>query len=164
IVISGGPGGGKTTALDLFRRELIGEVAVIPESASAIFSCGIKRAESPEMIKAIQKMIYYHQKNIEYVYNLQHNFDLFLCDRGTLDGLAYWPENEQSFLTEMKTTFEEEISKYDAVIFFETGAISGKDIRSNNPYRTEDSQKAIELDQKLKNIWKRHPSFHVVKS
>ena len=164
IVITGGPGGGKTTALDLFRRELVGQVAVIPESATAVFSGGIKRDERPEEIKAIQKMIYYHQKNIEYIYKAQNNFELFLCDRGTLDGLAYWPEDEESFFKEMKTSLETELAKYDAVIFFETGAICGQDISSNNPYRTESSSKAIELDQKLKNVWKRHSNFHVVKS
>ena len=164
IVITGGPGGGKTTALDLFRRELLGEVAVIPESATAVFSGGIQRDSRPKVVKAIQKMIYYHQKNIESIYKSQNNFDLFLCDRGTLDGLAYWPEDEESFLKEMKTTLEIEMAKYDAVIFFETGAICGQDITSNNPYRTESSDKAIELDKKLKAIWKRHPNYHVVRS
>ncbi len=38
IVITGGPGGGKMTALDLFRRELGDRVSVVPEAATMIFS------------------------------------------------------------------------------------------------------------------------------
>lgn len=164
IVITGGPGGGKTTALDLFRREIEGKVAVIPESATAVFSGGVQRDTRAEVVKAIQKMIYYHQKNIEHIYQCQNHHQLFLCDRGTLDGLAYWPDSEESFLKQMKTTLEHELAKYDAVIFFETAAICGGEITSNNPFRTESNEKAIELDKKLKSIWSRHPNFHVVKS
>lgn len=164
IVITGGPGGGKTTALDLFRREIEGKVEVIPESATAVFSGGVKRDRRTDVVKAIQKMIYYHQKNIEHIYQCQNNTELLLCDRGTLDGLAYWPDTEESFFKEMKTSLEVELAKYDAVIFFETAAICGQEISSNNPYRTESSDKAIELDEKLKTIWRRHPNFHLVKS
>lgn len=164
IVLTGGPGGGKTTALDLFRRELAQDVTVIPESATSVFAGGIKRDTSPEIIKAIQKTIYYHQKNIEEIYQLQNTSQIFLCDRGTLDGLAYWPEHEESFFKNMKTSKKEELDKYDAVIFFETAARCGQDISSNNPYRTEDSTSAVELDDKLKQIWSTHPNFHMVES
>jgi predicted ATPase len=164
IVLTGGPGGGKTTALDLFRRELLGQVAVIPESATAIFEGGIQKDSSGETRKAIQKMIFHHQKNVEAIYEIQKANHILLCDRGTLDGLAYWPGTQDNFFKTMKTSFERELKKYDAVIFFETGAASGKDITTNNPYRDESSEEAIALDKKLQKVWKKHPNFYLVKS
>lgn len=164
IVITGGPGGGKTTALDLFQRELLGKVWIIPESASAIFSSGIKRDDNLDTLKAIQKTIYYHQKNVEEIYRLQHPDKVLLCDRGTLDGLAYWPNSQKSFFESIKSDFESELNSYDAVIHFETAAVDGQDITTNNPFRNESKEAAIELDNKLKEIWSVHPNFHIVES
>lgn len=164
IVITGGPGGGKTSALELFRRELLGKVWIIPESASAIFSSGIERDDNIDILKAIQKTIYYYQKNVEEIQELQHPEKILLCDRGTLDGLAYWPDSDKSFFNCIKSDFEQELSRYDAVIHFETAAVKGQDITTNNPYRNESNEAAIELDNKLKDIWKVHPNYHVVES
>ena len=89
---------------------------------------------------------------------------LILCDRGSLDGLAYWPANESDFFQSMQTTLEEELARYDAVIFFETAAKSGESIRSNNPIRNESEQKATEIDAKLQQVWSKHPNFNLVAS
>lgn len=164
IVITGGPGGGKTTALDLFRRELLGKVAVVPESATSLFEGGVKRDNKPQIVKAIQKTIFYHQRNVEEIYCAQNHGKILLCDRGTLDGLAYWPDTHESFFSTMKTDLESELSNYDAVIFFETAAKSGDDISTNNPHRNESNELAVELDEKLQEVWKNHPNFYLVKS
>ncbi len=164
IVITGGPGGGKTTALDLFRRELLGKVMVVPESATAIFQSGIQRDERPHVVKAIQKTIFDYQKNIESIYRKQYPDEILLCDRGTLDGLAYWPNSEEHFFSTMQTTFAQEIKCYDAVIFFETAAKHGGDITTNNVFRNESNDEAIALDHRLQEIWRRHPHFFLVKS
>ncbi|WP_372655671.1 AAA family ATPase [Halobacteriovorax sp.] len=164
IVITGGPGGGKTTALELFRRELLGKVWIIQESASAIFSSGISRDDNEDILKAIQKTIYYYQKNVEEIHTLQHPNKILLCDRGTLDGLAYWPNSREGFFECINSSFEKELHSYDAVIHFETAAVKGQDITTNNPFRNESNEAAIELDNKLKEIWKAHPNFHVVES
>ncbi len=164
IVVTGGPGGGKTTALDLFRRELLGEVEIVPESATAIFSSGVCRDDRDEVVKAIQKMIYYFQVNMESLYQKQRPNKVYLCDRGTLDGLAYWPESEERFFETTKSDLETELKRYDAVIFFETAAKTGNDISTNNSYRNETTVEAIKLDDKLQTIWRQHPNFYLVKS
>ena len=68
---------------------------------------------------------------------------LILCDRGSLDGLAYWPGSEEDFFDKMESSLEKEMKRYDAVIFFETAAKSGQAIKSNNPIRNESEQMAI---------------------
>lgn len=164
IVITGGPGGGKTTALDLFCREFRGSVAIVPESATAIFAGGVKRDPNPKVLKLVQKTIFDYQKNIEAIYELQNPGKVLLFDRGSLDGLAYWPNSEASFFEMTNTSFDKELHKYDGVIFFETAAKHGGDITTNNPYRNENNDQSIALDKRLKEIWGRHPNFHIVKS
>ncbi|XQW83663.1 AAA family ATPase [Thalassotalea piscium] len=164
IVITGGPGGGKTTALDLIRREFAGKIASVPESATMIFSGGIERSKDVSVLKAQQTAIYNLQKNLEDIQRACYPECLILCDRGTLDGLAYWPDTHENFFTQMNTSLEQELARYDAVIFFETAARSGESIRSNNPIRNESEEAAVKLDTKLNEIWSKHPNFNLVES
>ncbi len=45
IVLTGGPGGGKTTAADLFRREIGDRVVIVPEAATILFQGGFPRSQ-----------------------------------------------------------------------------------------------------------------------
>jgi predicted ATPase len=164
IVLTGGPGGGKTTALDLIRRELSGKIASVPEAATMIFSGGIDRTENEIVLKAQQTAIFNLQKNLEDIQRVSHPECLILCDRGSLDGLAYWPGEPEEFFTEMNTSIEQEFARYDAVIFFETAAKSGESIKSNNPIRNESDKAAISLDDKLQKIWSKHPNYNLISS
>lgn len=164
IVLTGGPGGGKTTALDLIRREFAGKIASVPEAATMIFSGGVERSTNDSVLKAQQKAIFQLQKNLEDIQRATYPDCLILCDRGSLDGLAYWPDSDEDYFKQMNTSIEEEFARYDAVIFFETAAKSGESIRSNNPIRNESEQAAIELDSKLQDIWSKHPNFNLISS
>ena len=164
VVLTGGPGGGKTTALDLFRRELRDKVAVVPEAATVLFQGGVCRTDEEETLKSIQKTIFSLQSNLEEIQAKANPDKLLICDRGTIDGLAYWPGKEEEFFELVGSSFEEELKNYDAVIFFETAASSGQDINSNNPIRNESDQQAIDLDKKLQDIWSKHPNYHFVSS
>jgi predicted ATPase len=164
VVLTGGPGGGKTTALDLFRRELGNQVSTVPEAATMLFSGGVERVDDEGVIKAQQLAIINLQKNLQDIKRKQHPDRLVICDRGTLDGLAYWPGADDEFFELIDSSKEYELSQYDAVIFFETAAKSGQGIKSNNPIRNESEEKAIELDKKLQTIWSAHPNYHFVES
>jgi len=164
VVITGGPGGGKTTALDLFRRELGEQVAVVPEAATVLFQGGIKRTDNEQTLRAIQKGIFELQSNLEEIQARANPEKLLICDRGTIDGLAYWPGEDDEFFKMVDSSFEDQLDNYDAVIFFETAASSGHDINSNNPIRNESDQQAIDLDKKLQSIWSKHPNYHFVSS
>lgn len=162
IVVTGGPGGGKTTALDLFQRELKSAVKVVPEAATMLFGHGLDRDTPPDRSKLLQRSIYRMQIALEAIFHDFYSDRLLICDRGTLDGLAYWPDGEQGYFESLETTFEAEAARYGAVIFFQTAAIHGEDVKSNNPYRTEDSGAAVRLDERLRRVWERHPRFHFI--
>lgn len=162
--MTGGPGGGKTTAVDLFQREFRKRGSVVPEAATMLFMGGVRRGGGIESAAATQEPIYRLLCSLVLVFATQ-NPDLTLaCDRGTLDGVAYWPESEEAFFDRMESSYEREMSRYGAVIFFETGAGSNGDITSNNPVRNESNREAIEFDRRLQGVWSRHPDYHFVHS
>ncbi len=164
IAVTGGPGGGKTTALDLFQRELKDEIRVVPESATLLFGHGLTKDSSPDNARLLQRAIYRMQVNLEAIFHEFFAERLLICDRGTLDGIAYWPDDEASFFDAIESTYAAESDRYDAVIFFETAAARGEDVRSNNPYRSESLQAARDLDERLQRVWSRHRRYHFIPS
>lgn len=164
IVLTGGPGGGKSTAADLFMRELDQKIVVVPEAASLVYSGGFPRSPNLEATKAAQRAIYHVQKNLEDVWEILNPYPTLLCDRGTVDGAAYWPTDGLDFFSDVGTTFQNELDRYDAVLFFETAAKGGHLIESGNSVRNESLIEAIELDSKLQKIWGHHPHFILIKN
>jgi predicted ATPase len=162
IVLTGGPGGGKTTAADLFRREIGEKVVLVPEAATMVFSGGFPRSTEPMAIHAAQRAIYEVQRNLEDVQAALYPDRLLLCDRGTVDGAAYWPGEPHHFFDEVGSSLEAELARYDAVIFFESAAVGGIGIEGGNPIRNESMEQAVELDHKLRKLWSKHPKFMLV--
>ncbi|MEX1362800.1 MAG: AAA family ATPase [Nannocystaceae bacterium] len=161
IALTGGPGGGKTTAADLLRREFSTRVALVPETATMLFTGGFPRVDEPEARRAAQTAIFHVQRNLEEVQAKSYPRKILLCDRGTVDGAAYWPQ-DGDFFEAMGTTLQAELSRYHHVIFFETAAVGDLSINSGNPARIESNQEAIELDRALKKLWSQHPRFHFI--
>lgn len=159
IVLTGGPGGGKTTAADLFRREIGEQIVVVPEAATLLYSGGFPRQGNTKVREANQKAIYHVQKNLEDAFAAHYPNRVLLCDRGTVDGAAYWPKSPNGFFKNLNLDFKKELSRYDAVIFFETAAVGNISIEGGNPVRTETLDQALKIDQKLKNLWSQHPNF-----
>lgn len=160
VVLTGGPGGGKTTAADLFRREMGEKVVVVPEAATLLYSGGFPRSSSDVMVRqATQRAIYHVQLNLEEIRAAQYCSRVLLCDRGTVDGAVYWPGQANEFFYHMGTNLKNELARYDAVIFFETAAVGGSSIEGGNPARIESLEQAIELDKKLKELWSNHSNF-----
>lgn len=163
IVLTGGPGGGKTTAADLIRREVGKRIVIVPEAATMLFSGGFPRHDEVNARRAAQKAIYHVQRNLEDIHAALYPDRILLCDRGTLDSAVYWPDQaDDDFYDSLRTTFEEEIRRYDAVIFFETAAVGNLAIEGGNPARTESIAEAVSLDSRLQSVWSRHPVYHFI--
>ena len=162
IVVTGGPGGGKTTAADFFRREIGDRVVIVPEAATILFQGGFPRSLDPRASRIAQTAIFHVQRNLEDVQAALYPGRTLLCDRGTVDGAAYWPGKPDDYFAAVGTTFAAELRRYDAVIFFETAALGGASIEGGNPIRNESLQQAVELDGRLRKLWARHPRFVLV--
>lgn len=129
-----------------------------------LFNGGFPRYEEPEAVRAAQRAIFGVQKNLEDMQLCHYPGRILICDRGTIDGLAYWPaeEDQQAFFNEIGTTHEEQLARYDAVIFFESAAVGGMDIEGGNPARVEGLDEAVLLDRKLQKVWSKHPHYTLV--
>lgn len=162
IVLTGGPGGGKTTAADLYRREIGEAVVIVRESATLLFSGGFPREDTPFARRAIQQAIYHVQRNLEDVQTARFPDRILLCDRGTVDGAAYWPGPSDGFFAAVGSTHAAELARYDAVLFFESAAVGGIGFENGNPARVESIAEAARLDRVLRTLWEPHPRFFFV--
>jgi len=163
IALTGGPGAGKTTAADLFRREIGGQVVIVPEAATLIFSGGFPRCTKKPGVLAAQHAIFHVQRNLEDVQSSLYPERILLCDRGKVDGGAYWPGALEEFFATLDTTLKHELARYDEVIFFESAAVGGMGIEGGNPVRNESMEQAAALDAKLRSLWAHHPRFVLVR-
>src|ERR1019366_4307010 len=86
VVLTGGPGGGKTAILEMARRYFCRHVVILPEAASIVFGGGFPRLDTPEAKRSAQRAIYYVQRELERM-AVESKAAVVLCDRGTIDGL-----------------------------------------------------------------------------
>jgi predicted ATPase len=162
VVLTGGPGAGKTAVLELIRQAFCSHVRVLPEAASIIFSGGFPRESDYRCQRAAQRAIFHVQRELEAIGD-NHNPAIVLCDRGTIDGLAYWPGNSDEFWLSVNTTLGDELARYDAVIHLRTPS-AGRGYNHVNPMRIESADAAADVDARLALIWAQHPRRVVIES
>ena len=161
-MLTGGPGAGKTAVLELIRHSFCRHVLVLPESAGIVFGGGFPRQGLDPCARSAQRAIFYVQRELETCADAD-NPAVVLCDRGTLDGLAYWPEGEESFWSSLGTSAEQELSRYDTVIQLRTPS-AAQGYNHSNPLRTESAASAREIDDRILAAWSAHPRRFVVEA
>lgn len=163
IAITGGPSGGKTTLIEALKKDLGHKVVLVSEAASIIYKGGFPRIKSAVAAYHAQRAIFCLQRELEDLgSDLASPAQLIVCDRGSLDGLAYWPYDESHFFSSLNTTKEIELARYDWIIHLDTAAIENYDFE--NPIRTESYQEAMILNDKIKVAWEGHPQRLIISS
>ena len=162
VVLTGGPGAGKTALLELIRQSFCSHVKVLPEAAGVVFGGGFPREDDPACRRAAQRAIFYVQHELESAGD-SHNPVIVLCDRGTVDGLAYWPGPAEEFWSSVATTLDEELGRYHAVIHLRTPAME-HGYNHQNPLRTESPARAAEIDASIAQAWALHSRRFIVES
>jgi predicted ATPase len=161
IVVSGGPGAGKTTLWRSLAERHATRVIAVPEVATLLLAHVFPSVQNQGERHALQRAIFQVQRNLERVHDGRLGPDqVLLCDRGVPDGAGYWPQGPEDFFARMHTIWSQELARYDAVLFMESAAVGGFEISDNNPTRSEDLATAVQLDQRLRGVWQSHPSFH----
>lgn len=159
IVITGGPAAGKTTVTDILHREFKDVIATVPEAASILFRGGLPRG--PSVVDKVfqQRAIYFLQKELENYICQTNPHKFIVCDRGALDGLAYWPTTPSGFFKSLETTEKKELSRYDWVIHLDTAPRNG--YRTSH-VRKEELSEARAINRKILKVWQNHPQRVVI--
>lgn len=166
VVLTGGPGAGKTAVLEIARRSFCKNIAFLPEAAGIVFGGGFWRHQSLAGRKAAQRAIFHIQREMEGLVIEEREAGFALCDRGTLDGLAYWPEptdDAASYWREVSTTRATELGRYHAVIHLRTPDAS-HGYNHQNPLRIEEATEAQAIDARILAAWDGHPNRVVIDS
>ena len=154
VVLTGGPGAGKTAVLELVRQSFCAHVQVLPEAASIVFGGGFPRGDGIALRQAEQRAIFYVQRELEAVADAS-DAALVLCDRCTVDGGAYWV-GPGDLWTAVGSSLAEQLARYDAVIHLRTPT-DGHGYDHRNPLRLESAFEAAAIDERIARLWDGHP-------
>jgi predicted ATPase len=161
VVVTGGPGAGKTALLEVVKRTYGARVVVLPEAASMLFGGGFPRRTSDVARRAAQRAIFRVQRELERIALDESAAPVILCDRGTVDGAAYWPGDPVELFRELGTSLPEELARYALVIHLRT-PLDGHGYDHTNPVRIESATQAHAKDEQILEAWKDHPRRVVI--
>jgi predicted ATPase len=167
IVITGGPGSGKTVITAALAAERPDRFVLVPEAATQVYTMLQTRWDKLDLAGRhdAQRRMYRLQLDQEARLAREHPGKTLLLDRGTIDGSAYWPEGPGAFWRDVGTTHATELARYDAVILLETCAVLGLyDGADSNFCRFEDADAAVRSSAFLKELWSPHPRVTHVNS
>ena len=165
IVLTGGPGGGKSALLaDLSRQpDWAGYFVSLPEAAHFSRETGVSSSE-----RLFQRVMVNLQIALEEGLDRALGPDdgrIILCHRGTLDPLAFWIDRDwpqDEFFAFTNTTLEGHYQRYAGVIHLVTSAdgVPSAYTRWPEAHRPEETEQAIRLDRYLHDIWCGHPRYY----
>lgn len=161
IVLTGGPGAGKTAVLEMLSHEVCRHVVISREAAGIVFGGGFPRQDDPTHLRAAQRAIYCVQLQLE---NMLDDTDaaLILFDRGLVDGSAYWP-GPGDFWSEVGSPRSAALSRYDAVVHLRSpDGTNG--YGHQNPLRTESAAEARAIDDRILAAWEGHPRRYIIEA
>ncbi|MEZ4268748.1 MAG: ATP-binding protein [Myxococcota bacterium] len=163
VAVTGGPGAGKTAALELALHSFCSHVGVLPEAAGILFGGGFPRHDSAIGRRTAQRAIYHVERELEALALAETQVAIALCDRGTIDGLAYWPDPPETYWEQFGTTRDDELARYTAVIHLRTPGVA-QGYNHSNTLRTETAAEALRIDQRILDAWAGHPNRVIIPS
>lgn len=175
IVLTGGPCGGKTTALSSIEEnltELGYKVIIVPEAATLLINGGIKCfGNNPLSNYKFQDTIIKLQMQNERLYEqAAREFSndtkcVMVYDRGAMDGAAYIGKSEFNRLLNSNGLSRIHLTdNYDMVLHLVTAADGASEFYTleNNTARSEGIKEAIELDKKTLEAWENHSNLNII--
>jgi CYTH domain-containing protein/predicted ATPase len=177
IVITGGPCGGKTEALEYARRQLTDNgyrVLVIPESATKLINGGISPQDKKIGSFVFQSLLLADVVQQETIFfqaaaalAAAGERVIVLADRGAIEGEAYLGGNKELFAQTADQYGWQPgqlcEGRYHAAIHLVTAAEGAEQYYSRkNPARYETPEEARAVDALIANSWLRHPHFRMI--
>ncbi len=174
IVVTGGPCGGKSTALTWIQNaftQMGYTVLFVPETATELISGGVAPwtcGTNAEYQRCQMHLQIEKEKIFEMAAKtMPAEKILIVCDRGTLDNKAYMSKLDfDAVLWELGTNEVELRDNYGAVFHLVTAAKGAEEFYTteNNSARTEGIAEAAALDDRLISAWTGHPHFRIIEN
>lgn len=188
VVLTGGPGGGKTSVLNAIKKMAeedgkykniikLGDKKIklitVPETATELISNGITPTEAEKVYdfqEALFKIQRAKEENAMNVLKFGYDADivLFIYDRGLLDGMAYLDTKGEfeNILFSNGVQELELLDSYDLVIDLLSTAVCSPDKYSSesNQSRYEDKEWAKSVDERTTAMWVGHRNMRVFDS
>lgn len=172
FVITGGPCGGKSTAMKSIKEHFTNQgytTLVISETATEFISGGVApwTCGTNAEYQKIQMTMQLTKEDLfeKAARGMGKDKILILCDRGALDNRAYMNEQEyKEVLDYVYKTEEALLNRYDGVIHLMTAAKGKPEVYTcaNNTARSETAEEAIALDDKVIEAWKKHANYSLI--
>jgi len=169
FILTGGPCGGKTTAiarLSSFLRERGFEVIACAEVYTILASNGMSSGfySTDGMDTVIQNSVLDIQlsleDSLERVLKARGKPAVLLCDRGPMDGKAYLSDEKWQQILDQRGVAEADLrdTRYNAVFHMVTAADGASSFYTleNNQARRETREQALDLDRRTQKCWLGH--------
>lgn len=172
IVLTGGSCAGKTKCLKPLKEHFEKRgysVYIVNEMATELILGGI----NPKKIggNLFQDITVKMQLELEDAYTRaakesSNEKSLIILDRAPIDAMAYISLEEiEEIFRKYGTSYEQLLSRYDAVFCLETIAKKfPKMYCMNNKARQEDLENAILLDDRIRKFWCNHRKFNLIEA
>ncbi len=171
IVLTGGPGSGKTSVLNAINRVFSGEgykVIIVPETATELMNNGITFRDGSLTLVDFQEIVMRLQlakeEVVDRVIELANTDKVIVIyDRGTIDNTAYIKKEEfeevMARLNNVKS-FSDLMNKYDLVL----NLVGREDFytTANNEARNESASEALRLGDVTLKCWLGHKKLKIV--
>src|SRR4051794_31788836 len=110
IVLTGGPGSGKTVVSRRIAAANPGRFVLVPEAATQVYTLLNTRWDRLDVNgrRDAQRRMYRLQLEQEQRIAEEHPDKSLLLDRGTIDGATYWPDGPDDFWRDVGTTLDRE--------------------------------------------------------
>lgn len=151
IAVTGKPDVGKTTIIRIIECEYPNLVVAGADALRAIKHNVFPDSKSNASRRCYQKALYHLQFEIEEATRHENPNKLLLCDHGSLDLIALWPDSAESFFSELGTSLKNELERYDFVLQIdgiENKYLPHPFVARHNPL----------------HFWRQHPQFFEIPS
>jgi hypothetical protein len=168
FVLTGGPCGGKTTAVEYLRESLPKHGVtpiIVPELATMLYGAGIRWPDIGVnndikgfrfQVGMITAQIAHEDTIFSFAHLVPGAIKVMICDRGTIDNMAYAKDEWHEDILSQVGSLGYLKRRYEGIIHLATLAYGG-DYVLDNPARYEDRESAIRQDMRTFQLWNAGP-------
>ena len=176
IVLTGGPCGGKSTALCYIEeklRDMGYTVFAVPEGATHLMRMGIRPVGAGLTVRQFQELVFLWQlqnqafyANAARISSVPEKKKIILYDRGFMDVSVYTEGDDfRRILTEHGLSIPDvRDSFYDAIFHLRTAALGAAQYYTtkNNKFMRETPEEARQKDAQTLAAWRGHPHLRII--